>query len=507
MVNKNKENLFDRKLILDCFFCVFIALTVCIFIYNNFSGTISLVDTYEHVHASWLVSEGKVPYLDFFEHHNPLLWFLFAPITKLMEGNVNIVYVARLFSLFMYLCCFGITYKIIAKHLANPVIAKLSVLSMLLFPFRENIFDFRPDAFMIFCSLSGLYFFFNYLDTQRRKDLCKSYFFMAMGFLFLQKSLFFLVGFALANIYLIIKHKVKLKDFLYACLCGAVPLFLFAIYLFATGSFAKWFHCNVVFNSNLSQYYVSVFYDEVMFDLNLTAISLFFVSCFFGKDDKDIVMKILIVAEGIFCLFFALRTYYFLMYMFLIAVILGKIAYKYIYGKNVYSFIFYVLILICLLNNLNLFKTADKYVNYTRVATEIYKKGDIIYSPNVYYGNLFNHDVSYYWFGYSYIPVIESLYGDEEYSMDEIISSQKADYVYYRKAPDIMDDSVHLRSLWLKKRNVMLINKAGRSKNSQFYLDNMYVQDDAFYRADMDNLQKYYELIYKDDENYIWKKK
>ncbi|MCQ2734355.1 MAG: hypothetical protein MJ212_00175 [Alphaproteobacteria bacterium] len=39
------------------------------------------------------------------------------------------------------------------------------------------------------------------------------------------------------------------------------------------------------------------------------------------------------------------------------------------------------------------------------------------------------------------------------------------------------------------------------------YLDNMYVQDDVFYRADMDNLQKYYELIYKDDENYIWKKK
>lgn len=28
-------------------------------------------DTLEHVHSSWLVWSGKIPYKDFFQHHNP----------------------------------------------------------------------------------------------------------------------------------------------------------------------------------------------------------------------------------------------------------------------------------------------------------------------------------------------------------------------------------------------------------------------------------------------------
>ena len=36
-------------------------------------------DTLEHVHTSWLVWHGKIPYKDFFQHHNPLLWYIGAP--------------------------------------------------------------------------------------------------------------------------------------------------------------------------------------------------------------------------------------------------------------------------------------------------------------------------------------------------------------------------------------------------------------------------------------------
>ena len=37
-------------------------------------------DTLEHVHSSWLIYSKKVPYKDFFQHHNPLLWYLAAPV-------------------------------------------------------------------------------------------------------------------------------------------------------------------------------------------------------------------------------------------------------------------------------------------------------------------------------------------------------------------------------------------------------------------------------------------
>lgn len=53
------------------------------------------MDTAEHIHSSWLVSIGKVPYRDFFQHHNPLLWYLFAPVTQLFYRDTAIVYAAR----------------------------------------------------------------------------------------------------------------------------------------------------------------------------------------------------------------------------------------------------------------------------------------------------------------------------------------------------------------------------------------------------------------------------
>ena len=42
-----------------------------------------------------VVWQGQVPYRDFFQHHNPLLWYLFAPVTQLFYRDTAIVYAAR----------------------------------------------------------------------------------------------------------------------------------------------------------------------------------------------------------------------------------------------------------------------------------------------------------------------------------------------------------------------------------------------------------------------------
>ena len=46
-------------------------------------------DNIEHLNASWLIWQGYMPYKDFFQHHNPLLWYIFAPlIGKITNQNV-----------------------------------------------------------------------------------------------------------------------------------------------------------------------------------------------------------------------------------------------------------------------------------------------------------------------------------------------------------------------------------------------------------------------------------
>ena len=44
---------------------------ICALIFGRFV----ISDNFEHLRASYLVSIGYMPYLDFFEHHHPLLWY------------------------------------------------------------------------------------------------------------------------------------------------------------------------------------------------------------------------------------------------------------------------------------------------------------------------------------------------------------------------------------------------------------------------------------------------
>ena len=43
-------------------------------------------DEIEFFHATSWIAQGRMPFRDFWEHHTPLVWFLFAPITMLTES-------------------------------------------------------------------------------------------------------------------------------------------------------------------------------------------------------------------------------------------------------------------------------------------------------------------------------------------------------------------------------------------------------------------------------------
>lgn len=52
-------------------------------------------DEMEHLHATYLLLEGRVPYRDFWQNHTPTLWFVFAPIMAAWPVDASICYVAR----------------------------------------------------------------------------------------------------------------------------------------------------------------------------------------------------------------------------------------------------------------------------------------------------------------------------------------------------------------------------------------------------------------------------
>ena len=49
-------------------------------VYGFSQGRFFTVDEYQYIHATWLVSQGERPYVDFYEHHFPLSYVLHAPL-------------------------------------------------------------------------------------------------------------------------------------------------------------------------------------------------------------------------------------------------------------------------------------------------------------------------------------------------------------------------------------------------------------------------------------------
>ena len=71
---------------LEVFTAVILALvTIAVFysVYHFGQERFFTVDEYQYAHATWLVSEGERPYVDFYEHHFPLSYVAHAPLVWL----------------------------------------------------------------------------------------------------------------------------------------------------------------------------------------------------------------------------------------------------------------------------------------------------------------------------------------------------------------------------------------------------------------------------------------
>ena len=116
-------------------------------------------DNVEHLHTSWMVWMGRVPYKDFFQHHNPLTWYLSAPLTSLFIDDFSIYAIFNVISMVML---YGIALyqaKILLLDNGNKSAA---ILLAAIFISGYSLLwstDYRPDTFMFLFYYMGLLVF------------------------------------------------------------------------------------------------------------------------------------------------------------------------------------------------------------------------------------------------------------------------------------------------------------------------------------------------------------
>ncbi len=125
-------------------------------------------DEVQHLHASWLVAQGSLPFVDFLEQHHPTFWYLLAPIVRLGGSPHVLIASARFFDLAMLAVLIIIVVRIVRNVFpgvsgAWPVL--LLVGSSL---FLQRQLEVRPDALMNVVGWAGLWQWIVYLQRGGR---------------------------------------------------------------------------------------------------------------------------------------------------------------------------------------------------------------------------------------------------------------------------------------------------------------------------------------------------
>ena len=205
-------------------------------------------DNVEHIHTSWLVWMGEMPYRDFFQHHNPLTWYLSAPLVASLIDNFviysvfNVIGLATLYVIAYYQA--KILFLTTQNKTASLFLAAILVSSYSLLWST----DYRPDTFMFACFYMGLYYLFCYIEKQSPKLLIISFLCFFFSFMFTQKVLMHLVVPGFACLYWLFVGKIKIKHLLYASVLPIIFLLCFIAFLYYNGALKVYWLSNYTFN-------------------------------------------------------------------------------------------------------------------------------------------------------------------------------------------------------------------------------------------------------------------
>ena len=362
-------------------------------------------DDVEHLHSAWLVYQGQVPYIDFFQHHNPLLWYLFAPLLGTFSYDIIVFDMVRIIStLVMFLTLF-MCAKIVQKFICFSGLAGVVPVAAV-FP-SYIVFsgqDFRPDNYMVCAFIIGLYFFFSYLERKRTISLIISFAAMFITFMFMQKSIFFLAIFGVCVLWMLYKKQIEVNDFLQALILPLIGAAIFILWLTYHHMLERYWMCNFIFNLHIPEVYgnLSEKTKPEFYVLTVMAGVSFLYLILKGNAAARIIC-LLWVSEAIqrFCYFSLDRHYYYFLDI-LSAILVGSTAWISIKKWPATAYMFLFLSLwgcwqfkdYCLENRLA--PEYHRYVTPKYVLEQTNRCDSVLNGYGLTYG-IFTKDSTYYW--------------------------------------------------------------------------------------------------------------
>ena len=410
------KKLFQNKasLILYLELLTLFIITFNFLIYNAYTNTLN-GDEREHIYASYLVHNGYLPYRDFFEHHHPLLWYVFQPIIYFFINSANIWYVARTFSLLLIILnCFLLTKisRLIYPSLSYAwLVVILSICPYCVFILQV---EFRPDGLMMTTYLGGLYYYLRAASTpNKEKDLSLSFLFFFFSLAAIQKTCFLLIPFILLTFYLLYKHIFTIKNILTASIAPLLIMLLYISYLYQTDTLKDYFELNWLLNMKIS-FNIKYPVHETAYYYIANALALFTLLTQRTLLCKYIAFICLCLSLSIGYIFScAFRHYWLPVYPFFALICAYYIA---IVPQKIKTLVLACLILTISMNNINAqkeqsyFPKLNTFVFLTENVLKLANRNELIIGCIGSLGGLRLDATGYYWFGRNYIALLDNHY-------------------------------------------------------------------------------------------------
>ena len=269
-------------------------------------------DTLEHVHSAWLVYHGQIPYKDFFQHHNPLIWYITAPLVGAYEYTLYAVDAVNILTVTMTAVTMIYIYRM-HKDFLTDSLGGLFAAAFFALP-HESLFnkDFKPDNLMATALIVGIYYLLNYIKNKKLSALMLSFLFLFIAFMFTQKAALTLICIGLIGLWLIYEKQLDLT----ACLkSAALPIAIylaFLIFLAYEGVLGFYFKANFELNSHIPDIFEARRFVSPSFEM---IIPIFFAMYALAKCaySGNIYIK---TVSAIFVAEYLIRLYYFTPFLY-----------------------------------------------------------------------------------------------------------------------------------------------------------------------------------------------
>lgn len=359
--------------------------------------------------------KGYIPYRDFFEHHHPLLWYLFSPILALFLNDANVWYAARIFVLFILaIDCFFIG-KICFLIRRDIEFALLSILFFLLpeVVVLEGV-SFRPDGLMMCFVLSGIYFLFSFFKIGKKSHLVCSFILFFLALMALQKAVLILFPVAVVFLYHIVAYKISLRTVCFATMVFLALICLGGIALSILDLWKDYIELNWLLNM--------IMRIEIRYPAHLTlyyfiAKVLSLAVLAFSKNYFLRIIAFLALFTSVlfqFVFYAPYRHYWLPVYPYFAIVTAYFVAQ---WKEKIIGGI--VLAIVLILAYLNYLRIAANMVYFGKLSTFVYlssqvlalsREDDLIIGNTSTLGGLRFDAMGYYWFGRDYIALLDYLY-------------------------------------------------------------------------------------------------